>query len=333
MISNKCSRDNQAEYPTIQDIWMAKKNISGIVKKTPLIKSNILSEQLDASVCIKLESMHEIGSFKVRGATNKILNLTPEERKRGVITFSTGNHGLAVAHVARKIGVPATVCISGRVPENKVDALKREDASVVIYGDSQDDAEEYCYRLAKEKGLVVIKAFDDPHVVTGQGTIGLELLEDFPEIDTVIVPLSGGGLISGIACAMKSTNPSIRTIGVTMERSAAMYQSLRAGKPVAVKEEDTLADSLLGGIGQNNRYTFNMVKQYVDDTVLVSEEDIAKAMAFLFRYHKLAVEGAAAVGIAFLLKRDINIAKNVAVIISGNNIDASRFIEVTQKYL
>ena len=325
----------QPDILTIQDVWVARKMISNHVRKTPLFKSSQLSKQLDASVFLKLETMHEVGSFKIRGATNRILNLSAEEKKRGVITFSTGNHGMAVTYAAERLNIPAIVCLSNRVPEAKVNVLSSLGATVKQVGNSQDDAEAYCYKLADEEGLTVIKPFDDPHVIAGQGTIGLELLDDCPEINTVVIPVSGGGLFSGIALALKACNSKIRVIGVSMEHGAVMYHSLQAGHAVVLNEEATLADSLLGGIGEDNKYTFDMVKKYIDDFVLVSEEEIAAAMAYLFKNHRLVTEGAGATGIAALLaqKNLVLPGDNVAVIISGNNIGATPYIKAIQNYL
>jgi threonine dehydratase len=320
------------ESVTIRDIWKARKRINPIIRKTPLLKSTALSKYSNASVYLKMENLQEIGAFKVRGAANKILSLTPEQQKRGVTTFSTGNHGLAVAYVAGQLGIKAVICISNRVPKAKIDAIKSFGAELQIYGKSQDDAEKYCYKLQEEQGLTVIKPFDDPYIIAGQGTIGLELLEDLPEIDTVVIPLSGGGLLSGIALTLKSNDSNIEVTGVSMERSAVMYESLKAGRPVVLEEHDTLADSLLGGIGLDNRYTFNLVRQYIDNTVLVSEEAIAEGMAFMLDQHRVVAEGAAATGIAAALQRTIKIpGKNIAIIVSGCNVDLSVLMEVTQK--
>lgn len=320
--------------PSIHDVWLAKNRISSIVEKTPLIKSARLSEQFSASIYLKLENLHEMGAFKIRGAANKILSLLPEEKKLGVATFSTGNHGLAVAYIARKLGIPAHICISNRVPQAKVNALENMGAIINIFGKSQDEAEDFCYRLAEEKGLTVIKPFDDPLVIAGQGTIGLELLEDCPEMDTVIVPVSGGGLISGVALALKSNVPEIKVIGVSMENSAVMYQSIKAGKPVSLEEENTLADSLLGGLGRENFFTFSMVQKYVDEMVLVSEKAIAQGLAFIMKWHRMMVEGAAAVGIASLLDQQVvSPGSHVAIIVSGNNVDLNVLLRATKDYM
>lgn len=307
---------------TIRDVWQARKRISSIVKKTPLIYSPVLSERVRADIYLKLENIHEVGAFKVRGAANKILSLPPEVQKRGVTTYSTGNHGLAVSYVAKRLGIPAVICVSERVPKAKTKAIQRLGAQIEIHGHGQDDARERCFQLQEELGLTIIEPFDDPLVIAGQGTIGLELLEELPDIDTAVTGLSGGGLISGIGLALKANDPQIEVIGVSMEHSAVMYESLKAKKPVELKEQDTLADSLLGGIGLDNRYTFSMVQKYMDQAVLVSEEAISEGMAYLLKNHRMVVEGAAAVGISAILQQKIKrLGKKIAVIVTGCNVD------------
>ncbi|SHG77303.1 hydroxyectoine utilization dehydratase EutB [Ornithinibacillus halophilus] len=317
---------------TIQDVWEARKRIKSIVQPTPLITSPKLSQIQQANVHLKLETLHETGAFKVRGAANKILSLSPEKRKAGVTTFSTGNHGLAVAWIAKQLGMKAVICISNRVPVAKVNAMKQYGAIIERVGDSQDDAEEFCYQLEKEQGLTVIKPFDDQHVIAGQGTIGIEIMEDLPTIDTILIPLSGGGLFSGIALALKSYQPDIRVVGVSMENAAVMAESLVAGQPVVLPEEDTLADSLLGGIGLDNQYTFQMVRDLLDDMIHVSEEEIADGMAFLLEHHQLVAEGAAATGVAAILSGKLQTkGKQIATIITGNNVDMPVIARILQK--
>lgn len=318
---------------TLQDIFRAQQTIDSLIRRTPLIESDALAERLGTSIYLKLETLQKTGTFKARGAANKILNLGDDERARGVITVSTGNHGRAVAYVARQLGIPAVVCISERVPENKIDALRRLGPELVIHGHGQDDAARRAEELRRERGLAMIHPFDDPYIIAGQGTIGLELLQAQPEIDTVLVPLSGGGLISGVALALKSAAPGIRVIGISMERSPVMYHSLRAGRPVELPEEDTLADSLLGGIGLDNAYTFQMVQQYVDHVILVSEEEIAAAMTFALREHHLITEGAGAVGIAALLSGKAHaLGQQVALVVSGGNVSLPVLLEVAEKH-
>jgi len=317
---------------TLHDIYRARQRIAGVATRTPVVHSPLLTERAGESVYLKAESLQKTGSFKIRGATNKMLGLTTEEKARGVVTVSSGNHGRAVAYIAQQLGINAVICMSTRVPRNKLDAIKHLGAEVVVTGDSYEQAEIHALQLQEERRLTLIDPFDDPLVIAGQGTIGLELLEDIPEIDTAIVPLSGGGLISGIALALKSASPSIRVIGVTMDRAPVMYHSLRAGAPIDMTEEDTIADALVGNIGVNNRYTFRMVQEFVDDTFLVSDEEIATAMAFALDKHHLVVEGGGAVGIAALLHRRVSeLGRNVVVVLSGSSVDLSLLLKVAGK--
>ena len=253
---------------TMLDVYLARQRIASIAKRTPLVHSPLLTERLGSSVYLKLESLQETGSFKIRGAANKMLNLTAEEKARGVVTGSSGNHGRAVAYVASRLGINAVICLSAQVPSNKVDAIRQFGAEIVVYGKSYDESVSHALRLAEEQELTMIDSFDDPFVIAGQGTIGLELLEDWPEIDTAIVPLAGGGLLGGIALALKSASPTIRVVGVSMERAPVMYYSLKAGTPIEMEEEETIAHALAGGLGRDNQYTFRMVQEYVDDVVL-----------------------------------------------------------------
>jgi threonine dehydratase len=316
---------------TLHHIYQAQQTIAAIARETPLVHSESLTAITGAQVYLKLETLQPTGAFKVRGAANKILTLPDDDKARGVVTVSTGNHGRAVAHVARQAGIPATVCISERVPSNKVEALKRLQAEVVIHGQSQDEAEVVAREIQQERGATLIPPFDDPQIVAGQGTIGLELLQELPQIDSVLVPLSGGGLIAGIALALKSASPDIRVVGVSMERAAVMYHSLQAGRPVQMPEEPTLADSLQGGIGLDNRFTFALSQNYVDDVILLSETEIAAGMRYAFFEHRLVLEGAGAVGIAALLHRHgPDLGQNVAVVLSGGNVDMATFLQVVQ---
>lgn len=316
---------------TLRDVYRARRRIAGIALRTPLIESPQLAEDLGAPVYLKLENVQRTGAFKIRGAANKLQTLSALERQRGVVTVSSGNHGRAVAYVARELGVDAVVCMSTRVPANKVDAIRRLGAEVVLHGESYDEAEEYAEQLKEARGLTMIPPFDDPHVIAGQGTIGLELLEDLPDLDTVIVPLSGGGLLSGIALGLKSADDAIRTLGVSMERAPVMFHSLRVGRPIEMEEEETLADALAGGIGLDNRYTFHMVQEYVDESLLVTEEEIAAAMAFALEEHHLVVEGGGAVALAAVMQRRVGGATgNTVVVISGGNVETSRLLKIAQ---
>jgi len=314
---------------TLRDIYEARRTIAATVRRTPLVLSSALSHLAGASVYLKLETAHDTGAFKIRGATNHIQHLDEEERRRGVVAVSTGNHGRAVAYAARRAGMRAVVCMSELVPENKVAAIRDLGAEIHIAGRSQDDAQIEADRLVAEEGLVPVPPFDHPHIIAGQGTIGIELLEDLAAVDCLLVGLSGGGLISGIAVALKAAWPDTRVVGVTMERGAAMYQSVRAGHPVSVEEEPTLADSLGGGIGLDNRYTFSLVRNLVDEYVLLSEAEIADGMRHLYRTERVVAEGGAAVGVSALLhEKAKDLRGNVVVVVSGGNVDMDAFARV-----
>ena len=303
------------------DLYRARQRLRGQVLHTPLSYSPSLSHHVDAPVHLKLECRQTTGSFKLRGATNALLALDDGARARGVIGVSTGNHGRALAYAARRLGVRAVICMSRLVPSNKVEAIRALGAEVHITGTSQDEAEFEVARLVREEGLTLLPPFDHADVIAGQGTAGLEILDDLPSVNTVLVPLSGGGLLAGVALAMKSASPDIRVIGVSMERGCAMHTSLAAGRPVQVTELETLADSLGGGIGLDNRYTFRMAQTLVDDTVVVSEAEIEDAIRHAYREEQIIVEGAGAVCIAALLTRRIASPGATAVLVSGANID------------
>lgn len=314
---------------SLRDMYVARQKLAGVVRRTPLIEATGLGKSLAANIVLKAENLQHTGSFKIRGAMNKFSSLSPAERARGVIAVSTGNHGRAVSYVAQQMGVPAVVCLSEAVPENKLSAIRDLGAELVMGGKTYDAAAERAQALQRERGLTMVHPFDDPLVIAGQGTIGIEILEDFPAIDTVVVPLSGGGLISGIGLALKTARRRTRVIGVTMDRGPAMVESLKAGKIVGVMEEPTLADALAGGIGRDNHYTFQMVQALVDETVLVSEHEIAAAMAYALEEHNLVLEGAGAVGLSALLHEKVDVTGNqVAVVLSGGNVDVNALVRI-----
>ena len=318
---------------SLRDIYIARQKITSLIRRTPLVDDPWLSNSLGAQVALKLENLQTTGSFKIRGAANKLLSLTKKERECGVTTASSGNHGRALSYIAHNLGIHAKICLSEAVPENKRKAIKNLGAELIIGGKTQDEAMAFADHLQIEQGLTMIPSFDDPFVIAGQGTIGLELLEDFPDIDTAIIPLSGGSLLSGIAFVLKSAHPAIKIIGVSMERGPAMIRSLQASKIVDVVEEPTLADGLAGGLGTHNTFTFPMVQKYTDETILVSEEEIATAMTFALEKHHLVVEGAGAVGIAAVLsKKAKHLGNHIAIIISGSNVDLPVLLKIAQHY-
>jgi threonine dehydratase len=311
---------NKGTLPAIE-IYRARRRLAGRLRRTFLAASSSLSRAVGAPIHLKLEHQQITGSFKLRGATNAISCLSPEERRRGVVGVSTGNHGRGLAHAAKEAGVRAIICMSSLVPKNKVAGIEALGAEVRIVGRSQDEAQAEVDRLVAEEGMVMLSPFDHPLVIAGQGTLGLEIVEDLPEVDTVVVPLSGGGLIAGVALAVKTVNPKIRVVGVTMERGAAMHECLAAGRYVEVEELPSLADALGGGIGADNRYTFAMVRDLVDQSVLVSEAQIAQAIRHAYEEEKQVIEGSGAVGIAALKAGLIEGPGVTAVVVSGCNID------------
>lgn len=308
-------------------IAAAEDRIRRHVVRTPLVSAEALSDRLGCELLVKPETLQPTGSFKIRGATNALLRLDDAGRARGVVTASSGNHGPALARAARRLGVTCMVCLSEMVPDNKVANVKRNGGTVVIAGRDYDAAVYEARRLADEAGMILIPPFDHPDVVAGAGTVGLEIMADAPNVDTILVPLSGGGLLAGVAIAAKAASETVRVIGVSMENGASMHESLRAGHPVDVTESESLADALGGSIGLDNRWTFPSVRDLVDATVLVGEATIAEALRRLFFDVGLVVEGAGAVGLAALLSGAVpNPGSRVVTIASGRNVDMALFV-------
>jgi threonine dehydratase len=303
---------------TLDDIGTARGRFGRAVRRTFCDRSPTLSEMMGVPVWLKLEHQQHTGSFKLRGASNAIATLGDAP---GVTTASTGNHGRALAHAAAERGLRAVICMSALVPENKRAAVRALGAEVRIVGRSQDDAQAEAERLEREEGLALIPPFDDPRIIAGQGTLGLEMVEDVPDITTALIPLSGGGLLSGVAAAIKALRPGVGVIGISMQRGAAMARSLAAGHPVAVEELPTLADSLGGGVGLRNRHTFAMVRDLMDDLVLLTESEIAAGIRHLYRHERQIVEGGGAVGVAALLAGKLEPAGPVVIPLTGGNID------------
>jgi threonine dehydratase len=306
---------------TLEEIRAARERIAGKIERTPTVPSPVLSERVGMPVYLKLEHRQTTGSFKLRGASNAIASLSTEEKRRGVVAASTGNHGRGLAYAAGREGVGATICMSRLVPENKLEEIRRLGAQIQIVGDSQDDAQVEVDRLVAEDGLVMVPPFDHAAVIAGQGTLGLEVMEDVPDAAAILVPLSGGGLAAGIAAAAKAISPSTRVIGISMAHGAAMKASLDAGRPLPTQELPTLADSLGGGIGLDNRLTFAMCRDLLDDVVLLTEQEIAAGIRHAYEHEREILEGAGAVGIAALLAGKMKLAGPAVLILSGRNID------------
>jgi threonine dehydratase len=303
----------------LAEIQAARRRIEPHIFPLRITPSAALSEQFDKEILLAHEYLQTTGAFKLRGAMNSVLRL--EAGTTGVTAVSTGNHGRALAYSARAAGVPCIICMSKLVPQNKLEAIRALGAEIRIVGSSQDEAEVEARRLVSEEGYTMIPPFEHPHVIAGQGTLGLEMLEQVPDLDTVLVQLSGGGLVSGIALAIKLQKPDVRIIGISMERGCAMVASQQAGMPVEVEELPTLADSLGGGIGLDNRLTFSLVRDYVDQLVLLTEEEIAEGIRHAYFKEQVILEGGGAVGIAALLAGKVAPGRKTIVLLSGKNID------------
>jgi threonine dehydratase len=313
---------------TLADVLAARRTIAGVAAVTPLVPSPFLERITGHDFLLKLELAQATGAFKLRGAANAVARLP--EGVAGVTCCSTGNHGRGVAYAARARGLRAVICMSSLVPRAKVEGIRALGAEVRIAGRSQDDAQAECLRLVREEGLTEIPPFDDPSVIAGQGTIGLELMESRPDLAAILVPLSGGGLAGGIALAVKAIKPSVRVIGISMDRGAAMYESLRAGRPVEVEEVPSLADSLGGGIGLDNRLTFALCRELLDDVILVTEAEIYRAMQAVYYEDRIVCEGASAVGHAAVLAGKWSPAGPTATILTGRNLDMGVHADIMQ---
>ncbi len=311
----------------LSDIYAARQRMSGVAVATPLVAS-ALSGPAGEEILLKLEVLQPTGAFKLRGAANAVTAHVAAARTSGVVSVSTGNHGRAVAYAARRLGIRVVICLSNLVPEGKAAAIAELGAEVRRIGRSQDEAQREADRLIADHGMIGISPFDDPLVVAGQGTIGLELLEVRPDLACIVIPLSGGGLAAGVALAAKSIRPDIRIVGVSMDRGAAMHDSIRAGHPVEVEEVPSLADSLGGGIGLDNRLTFALCRALLDDIVLVTEQEIYDGMRALYAGDRLVAEGASAVGHAALLAGKLDLGGPAAFLITGRNVDMGQFSAV-----
>ena len=316
---------------TLQDIEEAQRRIGDAVYRTPCAKSDQFTELTGCSALYsKLENLQRTGSFKERGALNKLLTLKPEERARGVIAASAGNHAQGLAYHAGRLGITSVIVMPERTPIIKASRTRSYGAQVVLHGANFDEAYAEALRIQDKENRVFVHPFNDPLIIAGQGTIGLELLEQCPYMDMVVVPIGGGGLISGVACALKETNPRIKVIGVQASAIASMKASVEAGKVVELPAGTTIADGI--SVKRPGDYTFEMIRRYVDDIVTVDEEEIANAILLLLEREKSVVEGAGAVGLAALINGKVPAARGrkVALVISGGNIDVnliSRIIE------
>lgn len=304
---------------TIADIYKARRRMAGLVQRTPLEHSPALSDLTGAEVYLKLEMMRETRAFKVRGATNFLMALPQADRSRGVVAASGGSHAAGVAAAARRLGVPATIVMTERSPRNLQDICRGYGAEVIVQGQVYDDASRLAEQISEETGRPLIHSYDDPLIIAGQGTIGLEIMEDLPDVDVVILPVGGGGLLAGAGSALKSLRPQTRVIGVEPERAAAMTASLQAGTIVELTDPHSLADKLVvKAVGKLN---LAMAQRYTDQMVTVSEDEIARSIITLVDKASLLAEGAAAAALAALLSlRHECEGKRVALVLTGGNI-------------
>lgn len=324
MIRRDAMESSTASWPTIRDVEDAADRIRAIAARTTIRPSRQLSDLLGASVGLKLETTQPTGAFKVRGAANAILRERELGRLAGVVTASTGNHGIAVAYVAHLLDVPAVVCLPRTVARSRVAAVEVRGATVELINGDQTAAIRGAHDVARQRGFLLVPPFDHPDVISGAGTVGLELRQQAPSTQTVIVPVSGGGLAAGVGLALKSVAPDIQVIGVGAERAPAMRRSLDTGRPVATDDHQTVASSLQGDLGPDNRYSFSLVRQYVDEVVLVPEAAIVDAMKWALVHERLVIEGAAAVGIAYLRagRHDLG-GQSTTLILTGDNVDSN----------
>lgn len=319
--------------PILADIQLARRQIGDVVVQTPLVPALALRERVPGPLLLKLENLQRTGSFKDRGALNRLLALTPDERARGVVTASAGNHAQAVAYHGARLGIPVQVVMPEHTPLIKIANTRRFGADVRFHGATLDEAITEARRLEREESRVLVHAFDDDLVIAGQGTIGLELLEQLPELTAVIVPIGGGGLISGISIALKEQRPSVRIFGVEAAAAPSALASRRAGHIVKLESADTLADGI--AVKRVGERTFPIIERYVDDIVSVEEDEIAAGVHLLLEHEKVLAEGAGAVPLAALLAGKLPITDHdvTAMVLSGGNIDVTMVARIIARGL
>lgn len=306
---------------TLTDVWNARERIRDRALRTPLIFSPSLSQQIGNEVYLKLENLQLTGAFKVRGNLNKLYSLSGVQGRTGLVTATTGNHGQGLAYAAKCVGMPVTVVVPEGAARTKIASVEALGARIVISGRNYDDAARVAHAIEEEEGLTYVHSFDDPHIIAGQGTIGLEILEDLPDVDLVVAPIGGGGLISGLGVALKESGYGIKLVGVEAHGAPSMYESIKRGAPTELSSASTMADGI--AVRRPGDLTFEMARRYVDGIVLVSDDEILSALRTLALAAKLVVEGAGAASVAALLSRRLQVKhQKVVCVISGGNIDA-----------
>jgi len=317
---------------TVSDIQTALGRIRESIQISPCTRSETFSELAGNSVYLKLENRQRTGAYKERGALNKLLTLSAEERSRGVIAASAGNHGQAVAYHAARLGIRARICMPLPTPLIKVSATRGYGADVVLHGANYDEAFAEAVRQSEADKITFVHAFDDETVIAGQGTLGLELLEQHPDLEVFVVPIGGGGLIGGLACAVKETNPKVRVIGVQPSRLPSMKVAVAEGKPVTLAAAVTIADGI--AVRRAGERTLPLVQKYVDEIVTVEEEEVANAILLLLEREKTLAEGAGAAAVAALVNHRVEMSgKRVAAIVGGGNIDVTLLARIIERGL
>lgn len=308
------------ETVTFQMIVEAARSLKGVIKETDFCYSETLSDLTKGDVYLKLENLQQSGSFKIRGAYNKIIHLSDEEKKCGVVASSAGNHAQGVAISASKLGIKSTIVMPKSAPFAKIYATRKYGGEVVLHGEVYDEAYEKAIEIQEATGATFVHPFNDPYVIAGQGTIGLEIMQEQPDLDVVLVPIGGGGIASGIALAVKKINPNIKVIGVQTKNAPSMYESLKCGHVEATPVNKTIADGI--AVGEPGDLTFSIIKDYVDEIITVSETEISQAFLLLLENCNLVCEGAGAVSVAAIMSRKLDLKnKKVGAILSGGNID------------
>jgi threonine dehydratase len=325
-----------ARIVTLSDIQAALVQVRNSIQVSPCTRSETFSELTGNSIYLKLENRQRTGAYKERGALNKLLSLTPEERSQGVIAASAGNHAQAVAYHASKLGIRARIVMPLATPLIKVSATRDYGGDVVLHGANYDEAYEEAMRLSAQERLTFVHAFDDDAVIAGQGTLGLELLDQYPDLEVVVVPIGGGGLIGGMGCALKETNPRIQVIGVQPARLPSVKVALSEGKPVTLPAAVTIADGI--AVRRVGVRTLPLIQKYVDDIVTVEEEEIANAVLLLLEREKSLAEGAGAAALAALVNRRIPMIRDkagakVVAVVSGGNIDVTLLARIIERGL
>ncbi|MFO7836682.1 MAG: threonine/serine dehydratase [Candidatus Thorarchaeota archaeon] len=312
------------QIPTLEDIQNAAELLKSHIRKTPLLHSKLLSEISGGEVHLKLENLQKTGAFKVRGAFMALLKIKQENRFKGVVTASSGNHGQAVALAANELGISATIVVPEHISKEKLTKIRKFDVTVIRKG-SYEEVESIAKQLADEKGLTYISPYNHPDIIAGQGTVGLEIMQELNDVDAIIVPVGGGGLISGIAIATKGVDPRTNTIGVQSESSPMVYECWKANEYVQVQEEESVASGLMGGV-QEGSITLSIMREKVDNMLLVREYTIINALKVLWEAEGQRVEGAAAVGVAAILENPERFRdKKIVLVITGGNIEESEF--------